>query len=85
LEKLFGVGSFDGFIDHLAHYQAILHISLSKFILPFIFWTIAPTFLGCWVLITLAFVIHSQHDDHPILLDVVTHVEIGISLFQITL
>ncbi len=39
-----------------------------------------PPHLGCWVLITLAFVIRFQQDDHPILLDVVTHFETSISL-----
>jgi hypothetical protein len=40
LEKLFGVGSFGGFIDHMVHYQAIFLISLGELDLPFIVQTI---------------------------------------------
>jgi hypothetical protein len=60
LEKLFGARSFSGFIGHLVHYQVILPISLGGFSLPFIVQTIALAFLGCWAVITLAFVIHFQ-------------------------
>ncbi len=44
-----------------------------------------PHIFGMLGIITFAFVIHFQHDDHPILLDVIAHVETNISLFQITL
>jgi hypothetical protein len=47
LEILFGVGSFGGSINHLAHHHATLLTSLSKLGLPFVVWTISPTFLGC--------------------------------------
>jgi hypothetical protein len=60
LEKLLGVRSFGGFIDHLAHHQAILLISLGKLGLLFIVWIVTPTFLGCWALIILALVTHFQ-------------------------
>jgi hypothetical protein len=39
---------------------------------------IALAFFRCWALIIPAFVIHFQQDDHPILLDVAAHVDIGI-------
>jgi hypothetical protein len=47
LEKLFGMGSFGGFIAHLVCHQTIFHASLGKFNLLFMVWIIAPTFLGC--------------------------------------
>jgi hypothetical protein len=37
--------------------------------------------LGCWTLIALAFIIHFQQVDCPILLKVVAHVETDISSF----
>jgi hypothetical protein len=36
LEKLFGAGTFGGFINHMAHYQAILPIFSSRLNLLFI-------------------------------------------------
>jgi hypothetical protein len=57
LEKLFGVGSFGGFINHLVRCHAILVASLSELDLLYVVWTIAFTFLGCWALVTLALVI----------------------------
>ncbi len=47
LEKLLGVKSFHGFINHLLHYEAILLVFSSKLSLSSIVRTIAPTFLGC--------------------------------------
>jgi hypothetical protein len=81
LEKLLGVRSFGGSIGHLAHCQAIFLTSLGMIGLRSVIQTIAPTFLGCWALIAFALVICFQQDDYLVLLDIVTHVEIGISLF----
>jgi hypothetical protein len=81
LEKLFGGGSFDGFIGHLVRHQAIFPASSGKLGLPFIVQTFALTFLRCWTLITRALVTHFQQDDTLILLDVIAHVEINISSF----
>ncbi len=67
-------------MGHLVCRKAIFLASSSKFGLPSIVQTIAPTFLGCWALIALTFVTHFQHD-HPILLNKVRHVEINIFLF----
>jgi hypothetical protein len=58
---------------------------LGGFGLPFVVQIIALTLLGCWALIIPTFVIHFQQDDHPILLDATTHVEIGSSPFQMAL
>jgi hypothetical protein len=56
LEKLFGVGSFNGSIDHLAHYHAILIVFSGELgLLPMV-QIIAPTFSKCWALIVPAFV-----------------------------
>ncbi len=85
MKKFLGAGYFDGFIDHLTHHQAIFPTSLCMFHFHSIVWIVAPTFLWCWALIILAFVIYFQQDDHPILLDVVAHVKTSIPLFQITL
>jgi hypothetical protein len=81
LEKLLGVRSFDGYNGHLACCQATLFISLGDLGFLFVVQTIILAFLGCWVLIILALFICFQQDDHPILLDAVTHVETYISLF----
>ncbi len=81
LEKLFGARFFGGSIDHPICHQAIFPISSNEHNLPFIVQITAPTFLGCWVLITPTLIIRFQQDYHPILLDVITHVEIGISPF----
>jgi hypothetical protein len=74
LEKLLGVGSFGCSIDHLTRRHATLLVSSGGFGLLFVVWIIAPTFLGCWALFTLAFVTRFQQDDRPIFLDAVTHV-----------
>jgi hypothetical protein len=44
-----------------------------------------PYILGCWALIAPALVTHFQHDYCFILLNVIVHVEIGTSPFQMTL
>jgi hypothetical protein len=41
------VGSFGGFIDHLAHRQAILHDFSSGLDLLSLVQTITPAFFGC--------------------------------------
>ncbi len=56
LEKLFGVGSFGGYISYLACRQAIFLVFLGELGLPFVVQIVAPTFLGCWALITFTFV-----------------------------
>ncbi len=53
LKKLFGVGFFDGSIDHLIFCQAILFVFLGKFNLPFVVRIVVLTFLRHWVLIIL--------------------------------
>jgi hypothetical protein len=58
LEKLLGVGSFGGFINHLICHHAIIPTSLGGFGLPYVVWTTTPTFLKCWALIVLALVTH---------------------------
>ncbi len=72
LEKLLG-----GSTDHPTHRQAILHVFSNGFGLPSMIRTIALAFLGCWVLNILRVVICFQQDNHPILLDVIAHVEIS--------
>jgi len=59
LGKLLGARFFGGFIDHLAHRQATLLISLGKLGLLFIIWT-TPAFLRCRALIVLALVTRFQ-------------------------
>jgi hypothetical protein len=58
LEKLLGVGSFNGSIDRLTRRQAILLAFSYRFGLLSMVQIIALIFLGCWALIALAFVIH---------------------------
>jgi hypothetical protein len=78
LEKLLGVGSFGGYIGHLARCRTtILTSSSMLFEVP----TIAFAFLECWALIVPTFVTHFQQDDRLILFDAVAHVETGISPF----
>jgi hypothetical protein len=60
LEKLLGARSFGGSINHLTCRQATLPTSLGRFGLPYVVWTITPTFLWCWALIALALVIRFQ-------------------------
>ncbi len=81
LEKLLGVGSFDGFIGHLVRCQATFLASSGGLNLLFVVRTTTFTFLGCWALIILALVFCSQQDDHPIILNVVAHVETNTSPF----
>jgi len=47
LEMLLGAGSFGGSISPLTCRHATLLASSSKLGLPFVVWTISPTFLGC--------------------------------------
>jgi hypothetical protein len=58
LEKLHGVGFFDGSIGHLVHCQAILPTFSNRFNFISIIWIVAFTFLGCWALIAPTLVIH---------------------------
>ncbi len=60
LEKLLGVGSFDGSIGHLVHCQATFLIALNGLNFHFVVQTTALTFLGCWALIVLALVSRFQ-------------------------
>ncbi len=85
LEKLVGVVSFGGSTNHLISHEATLLTSLSMFDLRLVVRTIALVFLGCQAPITPTLVIRFQQDDYLILLDVITHVEINISLFQMAL
>jgi hypothetical protein len=84
LEKLLTMGCFGGSINHLLHCQATF-LPLGGLNFPFVVWTTTPTFLKCWALIDLALITHFQHDDCPILLDVVAHVGICPSMFQMAL
>jgi hypothetical protein len=79
LEKLFGARSFGGFISYLDCHQAIIPTFLGGLDLLSMVQIAAPAFLGCWALIVPTFVIHFQHDDHPIILGVLGHVETGTS------
>jgi len=81
LEKLLGVGSFDGFISHLVCGQATSFIFSGEFNLPFVVWTLTFTFLGCWALIALALVFHFQLNNHLIILNAIAHVETNTSPF----
>jgi hypothetical protein len=56
LEKLFGARSFGDFIDLLIHRQATLLASLNGITLLYVVRIATLTFLGCWALITFAFV-----------------------------
>jgi hypothetical protein len=85
LERLLGVGSFGGFIGHLACPHAIFLAFSNGFGFFSIVRIIAFTFLECWALIIFALVIHFQHDDHPILLVAIAHVDINIFPFQMAL
>ncbi len=85
LQNLLDAGSFGGSISHLICHQAILLTFLNKFNFPSIVQTIGTAFLGCWALIIHVLVTHFEHDDHPILLDAIAHVEINISPSQMTL
>jgi hypothetical protein len=85
LEKLLGARSIGGFIGHLARCHALLLVFSNGLSLFSIVQIAASTFLGCWALIIFAIVICFQQDDHPILLVVITHVEIGIFPFQMAL
>jgi hypothetical protein len=81
LKKLLGSKSFGTMVSHLAHCQIIIHASVTGLPLPSMVRRATPTFLGCWALIIPTLVSHFQEDDHPIILDVVAHVNIGIYPF----
>ncbi len=51
----------------------------------FLWFKLLPQIIRCWALIILALVTIFQQDDHHILLDEITHVEIGTSPFQMAL
>ncbi len=65
-------------VNHLAHHEATFLISLGKLGPLSIIWTIALAFLGCWALIVSTFIYHFEQNDHHIILDVVTRVEIKL-------
>jgi hypothetical protein len=78
LEKLLGSRSFGTTMDHLARHQVIILVLSKGLSLSSTVQRATPAFLGCWVLIIPALVFFFQQDDHPIILDVVKHVKIGI-------
>lgn len=82
LKKLLDVRSFGDFFDHLVHRQTIFSTFSNGLGLISMVRIAAPTFLGCWALITPALVTHFQHDDCFILLDTIIHVETGTFPFQ---
>jgi hypothetical protein len=53
--------------------------------LPLELQLIILAFLGCWVVIIPTLVTCFQHDDHLIILDVMTHVKIDSFPFYLTL
>ncbi len=69
------MGFFGGFIYHPTHHQAILFTFSSELGLHYVIWTTTLTFLGCWALIISTFITCFKQDDHPIILDAITHVE----------
>jgi len=75
LDKLFGVGSFGGFIWHPTHCWAAFPTFSNELGLPFVIWISALAFLGCRALIVSTFITCFKQDDHLIILDVITHVE----------
>ncbi len=75
LKKLLRSRSFGIIVGHLVHCQVILPTSLGGLGLLLIVRRATPASLGCWALIILALVFHFQHDDHPIFLDAVAHLE----------
>ncbi len=85
LQKLLGAGFFGGSVGHLVHCQTTILVFLDRVGLSSMVRIVALVFLGCWGLIVPALVIHFQQDYCPILLDVLTHVEINISPFQMAL
>jgi hypothetical protein len=58
LDKLLGVRSFDGSIDHLACHQTTILTSLGRFSFLFVVQIVALTLLGCCALINLALITH---------------------------
>jgi hypothetical protein len=58
LEKIFCVGSFGGFIGHLAHCQTIFPTFSNGFDIFSMIWITTHGCLGCWTLIVLALFIH---------------------------
>jgi hypothetical protein len=85
LEKLLGVKSFAIMVGHLTCHHVILPISSKGFGLFSMVRFVAPTFLGCWVLITHALITYFQRDDHLIILDAMAYVETNIFLFQLVM
>ncbi len=84
LEKLLGVRSFSGFINHLTCCQTTFLTFSNKLSFPSIIWIATLIFLRC-ALIAPKLVTHFKQNDHPILLDAITHVEINISPFYVAL
>jgi hypothetical protein len=80
-QRLICVRFFGGSICHLTRQYPIILVFLGRLRLLFVVQIAAPTFLGCWALITLALIICFQQDDHHIFFDVVTHVETNIFMF----
>jgi hypothetical protein len=62
----------------LACHQVILLIFKKGIDIPLVVELVALAFLGCWVLLTLALVIHFQQDDHLVVFDAMAHVDINI-------
>jgi hypothetical protein len=85
LEKLLGTRYFNITISHLVCHQINLLVFLGGIGLPLMVELLALAFLGCWVLLIPALVIHFQQDDHLIVFDTVAHVEIGIFFPLLTL
>ncbi len=80
-----GVRSFDNTMGHLAHFQVTLHAFSRGLDLPLVLQLTTLAFLGCWVVIIPTLVPCFQHDDHLIILDAMTHVEIDSFPFYLTL
>jgi len=80
-----GVKFFRTMASHLACHHVIVPTSSKGFRLLSIVWFVASTFLGCWALITHAFITCFQRSDHLIILDVVAYVETNTFLFQLVM
>lgn len=72
-KKVIGCRIFKITVGHLACHYVILPIFSKGFGIPSMVQLVALTFLGCWILITHAFVIYFQWDDRPIFLNVMKH------------
>jgi hypothetical protein len=75
LKKLLAAGSFCIMVGHLVHRQVILSTFLSELGLSSMVRLTTPTFLRCWAMITLTFIICFLQGDHIILLDAMAHVK----------